>query len=73
MRLVTPRTARLSAGIVCCEIEGVPPGRAVARLRQAGVAASVTPYATPYPRFDTSIVTGPEDVAKAVKEVRALR
>src|SRR6266540_1357454 len=73
VRVVTPRSSKLSAGIVCCEIEGLRPDEAVARLRQAGVSASVTPYAQPYLRFGASIVIDPDDVSKAVKAVHALR
>ena len=73
VRVVTPRSSKLSAGIVCCEIEGLRPDEAVARLRQAGVSASVTPYAQPYLRFGASIVIDADDVSKAVKAVHALR
>ena len=72
VRLITPRSARLSAGIVCCEIAGVQPQEAVARLREAGVEATVTPYAQRYVRFGTSIATDHADVDKALKAVRSL-
>lgn len=45
VRLRTPRSAELSAGLVCCEVTGYQPGEAVARLRAANVIASATPYA----------------------------
>ena len=38
VRLVTPRAADLSAGVVCCEVPGVPVGEAVGR---AGLAVGV--------------------------------
>ncbi|MGH3646768.1 MAG: aminotransferase class V-fold PLP-dependent enzyme, partial [Micromonosporaceae bacterium] len=72
LRLVTPRTPELSSGIVCCAFGDIAAGEAVTRLREAGVIASATPYATPYLRFGTSIVTDEDDVAKAVQAVRAL-
>jgi selenocysteine lyase/cysteine desulfurase len=70
--LHTPRAAELSAGIVCCEVGGYRPREAVARLRAAGVSASVTPYATSYLRFGPSILTDESDVDSAVRAVRAL-
>jgi selenocysteine lyase/cysteine desulfurase len=72
VRLRTPRDARLAAGIVCFEVAGRPPGRAVAELAAAKVSATVTPYATSYVRLGPSIVTSPEDVDAAVRSVAAL-
>ncbi len=72
LRLVTPRSPELSAGIVCCELDDLAASAAVKRLRAAGVVASVTPYAEPYLRFGASVVTDQADVDKAVAAVRAL-
>jgi selenocysteine lyase/cysteine desulfurase len=72
VKIHTPRSADLSAGIVCCEVGGTAPGDAVAQLRQKKVVASVTPYARQYLRFGTSVVTDEHDVEAAVKAVRAL-
>jgi selenocysteine lyase/cysteine desulfurase len=70
--LITPRSAELSAGIVCCQIDGREPGDVVNTLRQQGVQASVTPYDPPYVRFGTSIVNDENDLDRAVKAVSAL-
>jgi selenocysteine lyase/cysteine desulfurase len=46
VRLRTPASPDVSAGIVCCELDGVRPGEAVRRLRdEHRVIASVTPSA----------------------------
>ena len=50
VRLRTPRSADLSAGIVCCEVDGYTAREAVAKLRPTGVWASATPY-TPKPEI----------------------
>ena len=63
----------MSAGIVCCEVEGMDAYNAVVMLRQAGVVASVTPYEQQYLRFGPSIVTTPEQMDTVVAAVRALR
>ncbi|MGH3715733.1 MAG: aminotransferase class V-fold PLP-dependent enzyme [Micromonosporaceae bacterium] len=73
LRLVTPMSAELSAGIVCAEFADLAASEAVARLRGAGVSASVTPYAKPYLRFGASIVTDEADVEKTLAAVRNLR
>jgi selenocysteine lyase/cysteine desulfurase len=72
IRVVTPTDADVSAGIVCLDIEGVPPGSGVYELRQRGIVASVTPYRTSYLRLGPSIATTPEQVDAAVDAVAAL-
>jgi selenocysteine lyase/cysteine desulfurase len=71
--LHTPMAAELSAGIVCCEVEGVDPASAVSRLRAAGVIASQTPYAASYLRFGTSLLVDEPDVDRTLAAVRGLR
>jgi selenocysteine lyase/cysteine desulfurase len=63
----------MSAGIVCCEVDGMDAFNAVVALRQAGIVASVTPYAQQYLRFGPSIVTTPEQVDKVVAAARTLK
>ena len=72
VRLVTPESPDLSAGLVCCEVPDTPPAAAVARLRAEGVIASVTPYATALVRFGTSVATDESDVDRAIRAVRQL-
>jgi selenocysteine lyase/cysteine desulfurase len=71
-RLITPRDAELSAGIVCLEVAGRNPGELVADLRRQGILASATPYAERYLRLGPSIVTSEEDVDAAVAAIRGL-
>ena len=70
--MVTPQDPEVSAGIVCVEVPSMLPGDAVARLRERGVVASATPYATSYLRLGPSIVTTPEQVDAAVEAVSFL-
>jgi selenocysteine lyase/cysteine desulfurase len=73
VRLITPDDPDMSAGIVCCEVDGMDAYSAVVMLRQAGVVASVTPYERQYLRFGPSIVTTPEQMDRVVDAVRELR
>ena len=73
VRLITPDDPALSAGIVCCDIDGMDPATARVMLREAGVIASVTPYETPYLRFGPSMVTTPAQMDQVVDAVRRLR
>lgn len=73
VRLITPDDPALSAGIVCCDIDGMDPATARVMLKESGVVASVTPYKTPYLRFGPSIVTTPAQMDRVVDAVRRLR
>jgi selenocysteine lyase/cysteine desulfurase len=74
VRVVTPRDPRVSAGIVCCDVAGLPPDVVVNRLRRDhGIVASRTPYAVSYVRFGTSMVIEPADVDRLIKALGTLR
>jgi isopenicillin-N epimerase len=72
IRLYTPRSRDLSAGIVCFDIGGMKPPQVVARLRERGIMGSVTPYANHLARLAPSLLTSPEDVEKTLAAVRHL-
>jgi selenocysteine lyase/cysteine desulfurase len=72
VRLHTPRGAELSAGIVCCEVSGYDARQAVARLADAKVIASTTPYTPSYLRFGPTILNNESEVETALTAVRAL-
>jgi isopenicillin-N epimerase len=72
VRLRTPQSPGLSAGLVCFEVAGRDPSDVVARLASRGIVASVTPYATRYVRLGPGIVNTPEHVDAAVRAIRAL-
>jgi selenocysteine lyase/cysteine desulfurase len=70
--LHTPLADDLSAGIVCFEIAGWTPAKAVQALREKRIIASETPYATKYIRLAPSLLTSPEEVEKTLASVRQL-
>jgi selenocysteine lyase/cysteine desulfurase len=73
VKLVTPMAERLSAGIVCFDIDGLDPGQAVERLRREHrVAASVTPYAERHVRFGTGLWVDEADVDAALGAIARL-
>jgi selenocysteine lyase/cysteine desulfurase len=73
VRLRTPQSPGLSAGLVCFEVAGRDPSEVVSRLGSRGIVASVTPYATRYVRLGPGIVNTPEHVDAAVHAIKALR
>ena len=74
VRLVTPQSAALSAGIVCFEVDGQEPFDLVERLyARHGIVASVTPYANRYVRPGPSILNTPAEVDRVVRAVASSR
>ena len=72
VKLYTPRGSRLSAGIVCFDVEGMKPEQVVHRLLDRGIVASTTPYGNPYARVAGSILNTPDEIDTFLREVRAL-
>ena len=72
IRVHTPLADNLSAGIVCFEVDGMTPEEVVTRLQERRIIASVAPYATSYARLAPSLLTSPEEIDTALREVRAL-
>ena len=70
--LHTPRSDRLSAGIVSFDIQGLSPGAAVLRLRERRIIASVAPYAVPHVRLTPCVANTPAEIETVLQEIRAL-
>jgi selenocysteine lyase/cysteine desulfurase len=73
VRLRTPRSRELSAGIVCFDVAGMKPPEVIERLRQRGILGSVTPYADHLARLAPSLLTLEEDVDRTIEAIHALR
>jgi selenocysteine lyase/cysteine desulfurase len=72
VRLQTPASKALSAGLVCLDVEGRDAAEVVARLAERRIVASVTPYALRHVRLGPGIVNTPDDVDAAVRAIAAL-
>jgi selenocysteine lyase/cysteine desulfurase len=72
VRMHTPRSAALSAGLVAFEVDGVAPAEVVGRLLAKGIIASTSPYATTYARLAPSLVNTADEVERAVRAVREI-
>jgi isopenicillin-N epimerase len=72
VRLVTPRSDALSAGIICFEVAGLTAQQVIEKLGRKKIVASVTPYAVAYARVAPSLLTTPEEIEKVLGEIRAL-
>jgi selenocysteine lyase/cysteine desulfurase len=72
VKLKTPMSDELSAGINCFEIDGIDPKKIVQRLFAKKIVASESPYATSYARLTPGVLNTPEEVDRAVAEVKAI-
>jgi selenocysteine lyase/cysteine desulfurase len=72
VKLHTPMSEALSAGITCFEIDGMPPKIVVERLLARKIVASDSPYLTSYVRLTPGLLNTPEEVDRAVAEVKAI-
>ncbi|HEY8468370.1 MAG TPA: aminotransferase class V-fold PLP-dependent enzyme [Longimicrobiales bacterium] len=70
--LRTPMDERLSAGIVCFDVDGLSPAAVVRRLRERGIVASETPYAPSHARLAPGLLNTPEEVEGTLRAVREL-
>lgn len=66
----TPPDPALSSGIVAFDVEGLAPPAAVARLRERGVIASVSPYAVAHVRLTPCVRNTPAEIDLALAAVR---
>lgn len=68
VKVMTPASRELSAGIVCFDVAGKNPRDVVAALRKRGIVASVTPpfYEPMYVRYAPSLLTLEADIDRAV-------
>ena len=71
--LRTPLARDVSAGIVCFEVAGLQPDQIVRRLRERGIVASVTPYATQYARVAPGLLNSPAEIETVLKAIDGLR
>ena len=72
IKVHTPRSGDLSAGLVAFEIDGIKPEDIVKRLGEQRIVASTSPYAVTYARLAPSLVNTPEEVDRAARAVLAL-
>jgi isopenicillin-N epimerase len=72
VKLYTPRSSQLSAGIVCFDVDGLPPNEVVKRLLQKNIIASTTPYGKSYARLSAGIMNSEAEVKAAVRAIQQM-
>jgi selenocysteine lyase/cysteine desulfurase len=73
VRLLTPWSDALSAGIVVFSVDRLSPDAVVAALARRRIVATVTPYSPSYPRLAPGLLNTPGEVDRVLAAVRALR
>jgi len=73
IKLYTPMSDELSAGIVCFDVQGMSSDNVVTALRKKNIIASVTPYKTLYARLSPGLLVSPAEVDAALAALHDLR
>lgn len=72
VRVHTPASADLSAGLVAFEVAGMKPGDVTRQLLDRRIVASASPYAVSYARLAPSLVNTEDEVDRAVRAVAGI-
>ena len=72
VRLYTPASASLSAGIICFDVDGHTPGAVVEHLHRRAIVASTSPYPVSYARIAPSTLNTEAEVDMTVAAIAEL-
>ncbi|MCI0416450.1 aminotransferase class V-fold PLP-dependent enzyme [bacterium] len=72
VKLYTPRSSQLSAGIICFDVDGLRPEQVVEKLLVKKIVASVTPYGKSFARLAPGIMNSEAEVDTALRAIRDL-
>ncbi len=72
VRLITPMSENLSAGIICFMIGDMPAQTAIDRLFEKGIVGTVTPYKHSYARVTPSLLNSEAEVDRTLAAIRAI-
>ena len=73
IKLHTPMSADLSAGINCFEVNGMKPDDVVKKLLEKNIISSSSPYQTSYVRLTPSIINTEDEVRTCIRELEILK
>jgi selenocysteine lyase/cysteine desulfurase len=72
VKLYTPSSTALSAGIVCFDVDGMKPTEVVKKLLQKKIIGSTTPYRVSYARLSFGLPNNEAEVERALSALRAI-
>ena len=73
VKLYTPMSSELSAGLVCFDVDGIGPEEVVGRMHDKGIIMSNTPYSESYPRFAPSLINNENEIDRALAEIAEMQ
>jgi isopenicillin-N epimerase len=72
VKLYTPLGNKLSAGLICFDVEGMKPETVVKKMLEKRVIASQSPYGISYARIAPSLLNTEEEIEKTLGYIRNL-
>ncbi len=72
VKVHTPLSADLSAGIICFEVDGYEPDQVVEHFRDNKIVASSSPYRVSYARLAPSLINNEAEVEESMRVLRAM-
>jgi selenocysteine lyase/cysteine desulfurase len=72
VKLQTPRSIELSAGICCFDVAGMTAGAVTKKLLDHGIVASASPYAISYARLSAGLMNSITEVDEALLAMRRI-
>ena len=73
IKLHTPLSSRLSAGINCFEVDGMTPVEVVSRLHEKHIIGSTSPYRISYARLTPCIINTEDEVRMCIKALEQIK
>ena len=73
VKLYTPKSSELSAGLVCFDVDGIGPEEVVRRMHDKGIIMSSTPYRESYPRFAPSLINNENEIDRALAGIAEMK
>jgi len=73
LKLHTPISSDLSSGINCFEVDGLDAKKTIAKLHDAKIIGSTTPYKKVYARLTPCIINTEEEVQHCIKVLENLK
>ena len=73
VKLHTPVSTRLSAGINCFDVNGMKPEEVVKKLKEKNIIGNTSPYKTVYARLTPSMVNSEAEVTKCLDTLAKMK
>jgi selenocysteine lyase/cysteine desulfurase len=73
VKLYTPMSSEMSAGLVCFDVDGIGSEEVVMRMHDKGIIMSSTPYRESYSRFAPSLINNENEIDRALAGIAEMK